>query len=50
VNPQQVLPGAEVSLEADALRDLVACDYLALDWLVSLVRSFANDPVLLRAW
>jgi hypothetical protein len=42
VNAQQVLPRPKVTLESQALRDLVACDYLTLDCLVALVRSLAD--------
>jgi len=42
VNSQQVLPGAKVTVESQALRDLVASDYLALDGLIALIRSLAT--------
>ena len=35
LNPQQALPGAEVALESQALRDVTACDDLAFDRLCS---------------
>jgi hypothetical protein len=47
VNPQQVLPGAEVALEPQALRDLEAGDYVAFDHLVSLIQSLRDQPILL---
>ena len=42
-NPQQVLPRSEVTLKAQALRDLVARENRPLD---CLVRSLAGAPVL----
>jgi ribosomal protein L20 len=47
VNPQQVLPRAEVSIESQALRDLVAGDNLAFDCLVTLVWPLADKAILL---
>jgi hypothetical protein len=47
VNPQQMLPGAKVTFESQALRDLEACDDLAFDFLVALVRALAYKPILL---
>ena len=38
---------AKVALKSEALRDLVACDYLALDGLVALVWSLADSAILL---
>ena len=48
MNAQQVLPRAKVTVESHALRDLVACDYLALNGLIARVWSLADWPVLLR--
>jgi hypothetical protein len=45
-NPQQVVPGAEVSLEAQALRDLETCNNFPLDRLVTLVWSLADKTIL----
>jgi hypothetical protein len=45
MNPEQMLPLTEVSLEAEALRDLVARDNLALDSLSALVRRRLADSV-----
>ena len=42
MNTQQVLPSAEIAVEAQALRDLVGGDDFALDRLVALVRSLAD--------
>ena len=47
MNSQQVLPRAKVTVESQALRDLVACDYLALDRLVALVCALADASTLL---
>jgi hypothetical protein len=52
VNAQQVLPGAEVSLEAQGLRDLEARDDLAVNGLVPLIGPLAHRSILLSslAW
>jgi hypothetical protein len=42
VNPQQVLPRAVVTFEAQALRNLVTRNNLALDRLIALVRALAD--------
>jgi hypothetical protein len=46
VNPQQVLPGAIVSLEAEALRDLERGDDATFDLLAALACPVASVPVL----
>jgi hypothetical protein len=47
VNSQQVLPGAKVAFEAQALRNLVGGDDVAFDHLVSLIQSLRDQPILL---
>ena len=45
MNSRQMLPSSKVSLNPQALRDLVACDYLALDCFVARVGPLADVPV-----
>jgi len=44
--PQQVFPRSIIAVEAQALRNLIAGEDLALDGLVALVRSLADAPIL----
>jgi hypothetical protein len=50
VNPQRVLPDAEVSLESQALRDLEACDDFPFHGLVALVWRSQTKRYCFRAW
>ena len=49
MNPRQVLPGAEVSHEAQALGYLETCDDLTFDCLIPLVWPLADKTILLTS-